>query len=219
MNYQHFRRHLLPVISTLLAVLFVSTCEARTKVIDKWENKEHPETHPQKIALIAVLPDGLIREAVELAVVEQLQRKGREIIPGSKLSGMYGGIRGKINTEKATEALIKEGMDGVIVMFYSGGGVGSEYQRSPYWLQYEGTAVGWGGYAWGTPYFTNVYTVQKGEGYSDFQRDAIVESSYYDLTTKQPLWRIVTETKDTEHSDTAKQIGKKIDSQMKSSDL
>ena len=88
-----------------------------------------------------------------------------------------------------------------------------------YWLKYEGTAVGWGGYAWGSPYFTNVYSVQQGAGYSDFQRSAIVESSYYDLKTRQPIWRIVTETKDTEHSDAAKQIAKKIKSQMKSSGL
>lgn len=219
MNHPHRHTLFWPVLVTLLAVFFMSTCEARTKVLDKWVNKEHPETHPKKIALIAVLPDGLIREAVEIGVVNELQRKNQEVIVGSKLPGMYGGIRGKISTQKATEALIKAGMDGVIVMFYSGGGVSGEYQRSNYWLQYEGTAVGWGGYAWGTPYFTNVYTVQQGPGYSDFQRSAVVESSYYDLTTKQPIWRIVTETKDTEHSDAAKQIGKKIASIMKSTGL
>jgi len=219
MNHPHRRKHFWPVLVTLLAVLFVSTGEARTKMLDKWINEKATETHPQKVALIVVLPDGLIREAVEIGVVNELQRKGREVIVGSKLPGMYGGIRGKINSEKAAEALIKAGMDGVIVMFYSGGGISGEYQRSNYWLEYEGTAVGWAGYAWGSPYFTNVYTVQQGPGYSDFQRSAIVESSYYDLKTREPVWRIVTETKDTEHSDAAKQIGKKIASIMKSTDL
>jgi hypothetical protein len=105
------------------------------------------------------------------------------------------------------------------VLFYAGGGVSDSYERSDYWLKYEGTAVGYGGYAWGSPYFTNVYSVQQGAGYSDFERSAIVESSYYDLKTKQPFWRIVTETKDTEHSDAAREIAKKIKSQMKSSGL
>ena len=198
----------------VLALLLASTGEARTKQLDKWVNKDAPKSDPAKIAVIAVLPDGLIREAVEIAIVEVLQKKGKEVVAGSKIPGMFGGIRGKINSEKAAKALIDAGMDGVVVLFYTGGGVSGEYQRSDYWLQYEGTATGWGGYAFGTPYFTNVYTVQQGPGYSDYQRSAIVESSYYDLKTRQPVWRLVTETKDTEHSDAAKQIAKKIKSQM-----
>jgi len=198
----------------LVALLLASTCAARTKQVDEWVNKDAPKSNPAKIAVIAVLPDGLMREAVEIAIVEVLQKKNREVVAGSKIPGMFGGIRGKINSDKAAKALIEAGMDGVIVLFYTGGGVSGEYQRSDYWLQYEGTATGWGGYAFGTPYFTNVYTVQQGEGYSDFQRSAIVESTYYDLKARQPVWRIVTETKDTEHSDAAKQIAKKIKSQM-----
>ncbi len=214
-NCQTGKRKIFRVaLFALAALLLASTGEARTKQLDKWVNKDAPKSNPAKIAVIAVLPDGLIREAVEIAIVEVLQKKGKEVVVGSKIPGMFGGIRGKINSDKAAKALIEAGMDGVIVLFYTGGGVSGEYQRSDYWLQYEGTAVGWGGYAFGSPYFTNVYTVQQGPGYSDYQRSAIVESSYYDLKTRQPVWRIVTETHDTEHSDTAKQIAKKIKSQM-----
>jgi hypothetical protein len=207
------------VLIAVMALMVASTGEARTKQLDEWVNEDAPDSNPVKIAVIAVLPDGLIREAVEISIVDVLQKKGREYVVGSKIPGMFGGIRGKINSEKAAKALLDAGMDGVIVLFYTGGGVSGEYQRSDYWLKYEGTAVGWGGYAWGSPYFTNVYSVQQGAGYSDFERSAIVESSYYDLKTKQPLWRIVTETKDTEHSDAAREIAKKIKSQMKSSGL
>lgn len=221
MNLNVSRKIAFAGLCALMALLMVSGVEARTKVLDKWQNEEAVEHQPQKIAVIAVLPDGLIREAVEIAVAKVLQNKKREIIVGSKLPGMYGGIRGKIDTEKATAALIKDGMDGVIVMFYSGGGVSGEYQRADYWAQYVGTAAGygWGGYAWGTPYFTNVYVIQEGPGYTDYQKSAIVESSYYDLENKQPIWRLVTETKDTEHSDAAKEIAKKIKSEMRSADL
>jgi len=208
--------------AVLFAALFLvaaSVCEARTKVVDKWKNEEAPKSSPAKVAVIAVMPDGLIREAVEIAIVKVLEKKNLEYVVGSKLPGMFGGIRGKINSEKAAKALIDAGMDGVIVLFYSGGGVSGEYQRSDYWATYVGTAVGWGGYAWGTPYFTNVYAIQQGPGYTDFQQSAIVESSYYDLKTRQPLWRLVTETKDTEHSDAAKEIAKKIKSEMRSSGL
>ena len=216
MNSQSNRKIMSTTFFAVMVLLVVSTGEARTKQLDKWVNKDAPKSNPAKIAVIAVLPDGLIREAAEIAIVGVLQKKGREVVVGSKIPGMFGGIRGKINSDKAAKALIEAGMDGVIVLFYTGGGVSGEYQRSDYWLQYEGTATGWGGYAFGTPYFTNVYTVQQGAGYSDFERSAIVESTYYDLKARQPVWRIVTETKDTEHSDAAKQIAKKIKSQMSS---
>lgn len=219
MKYLNNRKIVKATLFAIMALMVVSTCEARTKQVDKWVNEEAPKSEPKKIAVIAVLPDGLIREAVEIDIVKVLQKKGREVVVGSRLPGMFGGIRGKINSEKAAKALLEAGMDGVIVLFYSGGGVSGEYQRSDYWVRYEGTAVGYGGYAWGTPYFTNVYTVQQGPGYSDFERSALVESSYYDLKTEQPIWRIVTETKDTEHSDAAVEIAKKIKSQMRSSGL
>ncbi|HET6593221.1 MAG TPA: hypothetical protein VFG48_09930, partial [Xanthomonadales bacterium] len=77
-------------------------------------------------------------------------------------------------------------------------------------------------YTWGRPYFTgftDVYTVRKGPGWADFQTTAYVESSYYDMDTQMPVWRIVTETTDTEHSDAAKEIGGKIASEMRAAKL
>ncbi|HET6564199.1 MAG TPA: hypothetical protein VFG52_02200 [Xanthomonadales bacterium] len=194
--------------------------EARTKLVDSWQNEDAKESdYPEKIAVIVVLPDGLIREAVEIDIVKKLKTKKRNVVEASKLPGLGGGIRGEINTERATKALKAAGADGVIVLFYSGGGVSGTYARSDYWLRYEGTGVGYAGYNWGTPYFTDVYSVQQGPGYSDFTRSALVESTYYDLETEEPIWRIVTETKDLEHSDAAKGIAKKIKSEMNKAGL
>lgn len=193
--------------------------EARTKVVDRWQNEEAKDNTPDKIAVIAVLPDGLLREAVEIDVAKKLKTSKRNVVEASKLPGLSGGIRGKIDTERAVKALQAAGVDGVIVMFYQGGGVSGTYVRSDYWLRYEGTGVGYAGYNWGQPYFTNVYSVQQGPGYSDFSQSALVESSYYDLETQEPVWRIVTETKDLEHSDAAMDIAKKINSEMKKAGL
>ncbi len=214
-------------LPSLLALVFAAgllanapELEARTKVVDSWQNKEAKENdYPEKIAVIAVLPDGLIREAVEIDIVKKLKTKKRNVVEASKLPGLGGGIRGKINTERAAKALEAAGVDGVIVMFYTGGGVSGTYTRSDYWLRYEGTGVGYAGYNWGMPYFTDVYSVQQGPGYSDFAQSALVESSYYDLETQEPIWRIVTETKDLEHSDAAIGIAKKISSEMKKAGL
>ncbi|MDZ4728321.1 MAG: hypothetical protein SH820_00020 [Xanthomonadales bacterium] len=194
--------------------------EARTKVVDRWQNEEAEENdYPQKIAVIAVLPDGLIREAFEIDVVKKLKTSKRNVVAASKLPGLSGGIRGEINTENAVKVLQQDGVDGVIVMFYAGGGVSATYERSNYWLEYEGTGVGYTGYNWGQPYFTDVYSVQQGPAITDFSQSALVESSYYDLETQEPVWRLVTETKDLEQSDAGVAIAKKINSEMKKAGL
>lgn len=201
------------VIITLMAV--APGVQARTKLVDSWQNKEAKKNdYPEKIAVIAVLPDGLMREAFEIDVVKKLKSNKHNVVVSSKLPGFYGGIRGEIDTEAAVKILKADGVDGVIVMFYAGGGVSDTYTRSNYWLRYEGSGVGYTGYNWGRPYFTDVYSVQQGPTISNFSQSALVESSYYDLETQEPVWRIVTVTKDVEHSDAAVAIAKKIKSQM-----
>jgi len=216
MNHPNTSRVAFSLVLAAFALLAVSTLEARTKVVDSWRNDDPPDTKPEKIAVIVVLPDTLIREAVEIDVAKQLKKRGREIVASSKLRGMAGGIRGEINTEAAIKALKAADIDGIVVMFYSGGGVSGEYVRSDYWMRYEGSGMG---YNWGRPYFTSVYSVQQGPGFTDFRRSALVESTYYDLVSEEPVWRIVTETNDTEHTDGAVAIARKIKSQMRRSGL
>lgn len=218
MNYPTSKKTARFLLLLLMGLLSTSICEARSKLVDSWKNKDAPHNPAEKIAVIAVLPDSLMRQAFENDVVEKLQKKGRTVVAGSEIPGLRGGIRGKIDTESAAKALEAAGVDGVIVMFYAGGAT-STYSRSPYYAQYEGTVVGFSGYNWGQPYFINVYSVQKGDDRTNFQKDVLVESSYYDLASRQPVWRIVTLTKDLEHSDAAVEIGKKIASQMRSAGL
>lgn len=202
-------------LACLAVALLVGAC-AQTKLVDHWR-AEQPVAHkPEKVAVVAVLPDALIRQTVEVDVAAILRKKGTNAVAGSDIPGMRGGIRGNIDTEKATRSLLDAGVDGVIVSFYRGGGEEGEYVRADYWAEYEGTGVG---YAWGQPYFVNVYSVHKGGEYTDFRFVTLVESSYYDLETRQPVWRIVTETKDVEHTDTAADIASKIASQMSGAGL
>ena len=198
--------------------LVLSGC-TQTKLVDSWKTDEAVTHKPDKVAVIAVLPDGLMREAVEIDVAEVLRGKGTPAVAGSEIQGMSGGIRGEIDSEVAAEMLRAEDVDGVVVLFYSGGGNSEGYVRSDYWLQYAGTTTGYG---WGRPYFTgfsDVYVVRQGPGWADFQTTALVESTYFDLETEQPVWRIVTETKDTEYSDTARDVAGHVASEMRSAGL
>jgi hypothetical protein len=196
----------------------LSAC-TQTKLVDNWQTTEPVTNKPEKVAVIAVLPEALLREAFEVDVARILADKGNPAVPSSRIPGMSGGIRGEIDVEAATGLLRQADVDGVIVMFYSGGGNTEGYVRSDYWAEYLGSGVG---YSWGRPYFTgytDVYTIRKGPGWADFQTIAYVESSYYDMETEMPVWRIVTQTKDTEHTDAAKEIANKIASEMRSAKL
>jgi len=203
-----------------MTLLLLAGCAFnQTKLVDSWQTEEPVANKPEKVAVIAVLPEALMREAFEVDVTKVLVGKGTPAVASSRIPGMSGGIRGEIDVEVATGLLRKADVDGVIVMFYSGGGNTEGYVRSDYWLEYLGSGMA---YSWGRPYFTgftDVYTVRQGPGWADFQTIAYVESSYYDMDTEKPVWRIVTETKDTEHSDAAKEIGDKIAAEMSSAKL
>jgi hypothetical protein len=199
----------------LLAAALLAGC-AQTKLVDSWQAEEKVSHKPAKVAVIAVLPEALVRESVERDVAKILADKGTPAVPASRLPGMGGGIRGEIDTEVATGLLRKAGVDGVIVMFYTGGGRTGNYERSNYWTEYLGSGVG---YSWGSPYFVDVYTVRQGADVVSFEQTIFVESSYFDMQSEKPVWRIVTETKDVEHADAASDIAGKIASQMRSADL
>ena len=202
----------------MAAALMLSAC-AQTSVVDSWRTDQPVTNKPDKVAVIAVLPDALVRESVEVDVAAIMADKGTPAVPSSRIPGMAGGIRGEIDVEVATGMLRQANVDGVVVMFYSGGGRSEGYVRSDYWLEYLGSGMT---YSWGRPYFTGfteVYAVRQGPGYADFRSTAYVESSYYDMETEIPVWRIVTFTKDLEHTDAARDIAIKMASEMRSAGL
>ena len=203
------------IVAALFLAVLLSAC-AQTSVVDSWQTNQPVTNKPEKVAVIVVLPDALTRKAVEIDVAKVLADKGTPAVPSSNLPGMGGGIRGVIDADVAAEMLRSEGVDGVVVMFYSGGGDSEGYVRSDYWAQHVGSGMV---YNWGRPYFTNVYTVRQGPGWADYRMSAYVESSFYDLETEKPVWRIVTETKDTEHADTADDVARKVASEMRSAGL
>jgi hypothetical protein len=206
------------VLTLLFLTLLLGAC-AQTRVVDSWQAEQPITTRPNKVAVIAVLPDALMRKAFEIDIARILANRGTPAVPSSNIPGFGGGIRGEIDTEVATGILRRADVDGVVVIFYSGGGSSEGYVRSDYWLEFIGTGVP---YYWGRPYFTNfsnVYTVRQGPGWADVRGTAYVESSYYDLATELPAWRIVTFTKDTEHTDAARDIANHIASEMRRAGL
>ena len=206
------------ILAAAIITLLLAAC-AQTSVVDNWKTDKPVNNKPDKVAVIVVLPDGLTRKAVEIDIAKVLLEKGTPAVPASNIPGLSGGIRGEIDPDVAVELLKSQNVDGIVVLFYSGGGQSEGYVRSDYWAEYLGSGMG---YSWGRPYFTgftNVYTIRQGPGWADYKTSAYVESSYYDIETEEPVWRIVTKTKDTEYADTAVDVAKKIASQMRSAGL
>jgi hypothetical protein len=203
-------KSVLSILAYPVFLLVLAAC-AQTQVVDSWKTEKPITNKPDKVAVIVVLPEALMRKAVEIDVAAVLKKKGTNAVVSSEIRGMSGGIRGEIDAEAATKLLRAADVDGVVVMFYAGGGVSEGYVRSDYWMQHVGSGMG---YSWGRPYFTNVYTVRQGPGWTDTRTIAYVESSFYDMETEEPIWRIVTKTKDTEHTDGAVDIARQIASQM-----
>ena len=218
MTQQDLRRARVRLPFFLAGALLLGAC-AQTSVVDSWRTDQPVTNEPDKVAVIAVLPDALTRKAVEIDVAKIIADKGSPAIPSSDIPGFSGGIRGEIDVEVATGILRRADVDGIVVMFYSGGGNSGEYVRSDYWVEYLGTGAT---YNWGYPYFTgftDVYTVRQGSGYADVRQTAYVESSFYDMETGEPVWRIVTYTKDMEHTDAVRDIGKQVASEMRKAGL
>ena len=206
-------------LALLLLSPFVFLACAQTQVVDSWKTDKPVTNKPDKVAVIAVLPEALMRKAVEIDAAKILADKGTPAVPSSDIPGFSGGIRGEIDVEVATGILRAADVDGIVVMFYSGGGQSEGYIRSDYWLQHIGSGAT---YSWGRPYFTgftDVYTVRQGPGWADVRTTAYVESSYYDMETEEPVWRIVTFTKDTEHTDGVRDIAQQMASEMRKAGL
>lgn len=202
----------------LAAAALLGGC-AQTRLVDSWQIDEKIDRKPDKVAVIAVLPEALIRESVEVDVAKILADKGTPAVASSRIPGMGGGIRGEIDTEAAAGLLRQAEVDGVIVMFYAGGERSGEYKRANYWAEYLGSGAGYAGYSWVTPYFVDVHAVRQGADIVSFEQTVFVESSYYDMETERPVWRIVTSTRDLEHTDAARDIAGKIASEMRSAGL
>ena len=195
---------------TVMAMATLFAACAPTNVVNEW-HMEGTAYVPRKVAVISVLPDALIRQAVETDVAAVLRKRGMDAIASSKIKGMAGGIRGQIDPERAEVLLSEAGVDGVVVMFYTGGGRGEDLIKNNYYASYIGTGLG---YSWASPHFVSVYEIRRGDEIAAFKTSAYVESSYHDLRNGNAVWRIITQTKDTEHADTAESVARHIASQM-----
>lgn len=195
-----------PVLAALLFA--VLTACSSTRVIDTWEADEQPTAPPDKVAVLAMAGDSLVREAYEELFAGDLRKAGSNAVASYDLRGM----RGKLTREKVEAALEAADVDGVIVVFLAGAGVTDVYERSNYYAESVGTGVYWD---WYGPSFVNVYEIQQGHQRFDVEAEVLVETSYIDFPKRQPVWRVVTASKDIQYQDAGAAVSDEIVHQMR----
>ena len=105
MTHEESKRASGGMLALMLAATFLLSACAQTQVVDSWKTDEPVTNKPDKVAVIAVLPEALLRESVEVDVARIMADKGTPAVPSSRIPGMGGGIRGEIDTEAATGLL------------------------------------------------------------------------------------------------------------------
>ncbi len=195
----------LPIAALLAA--FLTACST-TKVVNEWHADSGDVSPANKLAVIVMMPEELLRQSVEQAVADKINGVGGTAVVSSNIRGM----RGKLNREKAESALKAAGVDAAVVVFLTSAAKGAKLIRSDYYLKHKGSTMY---YDWFSPKFTEVYSIQEGAEYYDQTRHIFLESTYYALPSAEARWTIVTESSNLERQDVAKAVAGKIISQMK----
>ena len=62
------------ILAMAVITLLLGAC-AQTSVVDNWKTDKPVNNKPDKVAVLAVLPDGLMRKAVEIDIAKYLLDK------------------------------------------------------------------------------------------------------------------------------------------------
>ena len=193
-------------IFVVMAVLILLSACRTTKVISEWDAGRDNIDKRERIAVIAMMPESLQRLVIEQEIVKNMRKSGRNALISSDIPG----LSGRLARETAEPALKAASVDAIIVVFITSGGKGERLERADYYTQLVGSGFYSGGYGYFQPGFTNVYTVREGSGFYDQEKFVYVETTYFDITEDRAKWSMITRSKASDNSDTAKEISKKI---------
>jgi hypothetical protein len=192
-------------------LLLLSGCLKSTKVVSEWSAERNEIDNRTRIAVVAMMPEALMRLTVEQEIVSELRKAGRNALVSSDIPGMTG----QLSRERAEPALKAASVEAIVVVFITSGGKGERLERADYYAVHVGSGFYGSGYGWFAPTYTNVYTVVEGAGFYAQQNYVYVETTYFDIVDDHAKWSMITRSKDIEQRDAAKGISKKIVSKMR----
>lgn len=199
-------------IVVIAALLLLGGCSKNIKVISQWDAGRDNIDKPERIAVVAMMPESLQRLTVEQEIVSVMRKSGRNALVSSDIPG----LSGRLTRETAEPALKAASVDAIVVIFMTNAAKGERLEREDYYVVSVGSGFYGPGYGWFAPTFTNVYTIEEGAGYYDQQDYLYVETTYFDIVDDRAKWSMITRSENLEYNDTARTVGEKIVSKMRS---
>lgn len=198
----YFARNKLNMINRFTLLLLVSVmltgCYSATKITGSWKNPEVEAKKMEKVLVLGLTENTLVREAFESAMTERFNNDGIRAVPSITEIG-NAQIPDTGDKYKIAEKLKSKGYDGVLVLalldvnteerYVSTGGAG----YNPYMY---GAGGRYGYYGSFNAYYYNMAPVVYESGYYTETKQYILESNLYDLEDGALTWSAQTKTTD-----------------------
>lgn len=166
-----------------------------TRIKSTWRSPDFHGGPPQKVAIIAITDQPLVRTALENRFANQLEKQGQPAIPTAKLMSLP---EIKENKEIAGARLRQAGADSVVIMkLASRSTYENKSGRTP--NEFYSVTTGSPSEGWYT-YYVSAYsgTDPAPIGLRDRY---LLDTSLFDLSTGKRIWSCLTETELKENSD------------------
>lgn len=162
--------------SLALAVLLCSC--ATTSVEKTWKSPSYAGGPVQKVAVLAISDDSMVRTGLENRLARQIGAHGQAAITTVKLLSLP-----QVKQDKAGAAarLRQEGADSVLIMRL--------LDRTTYDRQVRTGSTGYDPYDYYSVAFTDM-----GVSYGSMRDFLVLDSSLFELNTGSRLWSVVTQT-------------------------
>jgi len=180
------KNKLSPFSAAALAVLLCSC--ATTSVEKTWKSPDRAEGPVQKLAVLAVSDDSMVRPGLENRFARDIRNRGQAVITTVALLSLP-----EIKADKAAAAALlrQEGADSILIVRL--------VDKSAYDRQVRATpaafvpmATGYADYGWSGYY--DVAFMEMGVTYSTLRDYLVLDSSLFDLKNGQRLWSALTQT-------------------------
>jgi hypothetical protein len=180
-------KNTLPSLSATLAATLLCSC-ASTSLKQTWKAPDDPGGPVQKVAVLVVEEQGLVRHGFENRFVAQLEKHGQKALPTYELLTLP---QIKESKEAAADRLLESGADSVlIVRLVDKTTYSRQVRETP--AAFKPATTGYGSYGW-YDYYGIAYAdmgVTRSSNWDAFYLD----SSLYDLKSGKRRWSALTQT-------------------------
>ncbi len=175
------------VCTTAIAVMLCAGCHT-TSIKTAWKSPDFASGPVQKVAVVAVADEGLVRGGLENRFFNQFAKRGQQALTTYKTLALQ---EIKDDKEGAAAKLRQAGADSVLILRLVDTTTRSAEVRQSREAYAPGTAglPGDGWYNWYSAAFTDMSIIR-----GSTRQDVFLDTTLFDLGTGKRLWSCVTDT-------------------------